>query len=56
MIDYTETMNNNSNVKSIKQYFSCNQYYCNSSLYINYIYSIICHGISLKKNIGNGET
>ena len=31
------------------EFTPCNQYYCNRSLYINYIYSIICHGNSLKK-------
>ena len=34
----------------------CNQYYCNLSLYINYIYSIICHGTSLKKTLGHMGT
>ena len=28
-----------------------NQYYCNRSLYNYYIYSIICHEASLKKNL-----
>ena len=32
-------------------FLECNQYYCNCSLYINYIYSIICHGISFKKKL-----
>ena len=29
---------------------TCNPYYGNRNLYVNYIYYIICHGTSLKKH------
>ena len=49
---FSHSPNANSHIM-IDAIFDINQYYCNRSLYINYIYRIICHGTSLKNRLGH---